>query len=145
MLDRIFNKGYSALLVPYRRRQEDWEYFLQRRTVDAEYKPNCFGSFGGGIEAGETPIEALEREIREELSLVLAGHWFFSRYENATNVREVWALEVDSNFEKAVTVNEGQYGKFLTLQELLQPDIPKTENIAPIITELDEYIGQSLH
>ena len=29
--------------------------------------PNCWGTFGGQIEEGETPQEALVREIREEL------------------------------------------------------------------------------
>ncbi|GGJ37885.1 NUDIX domain-containing protein [Deinococcus roseus] len=35
------------------------------------YKPPLWGYFGGGLEAGETPLQAILREIREELDLHL--------------------------------------------------------------------------
>src|SRR5689334_20853197 len=41
---------------------------LQHRTEDAFRLPGYWAFFGGGIEQGETPTEALKREIREELS-----------------------------------------------------------------------------
>ena len=41
---------------------------LQHRTNDATRLPNFWAFFGGGIEEGESPKEALEREMREELS-----------------------------------------------------------------------------
>ena len=45
------------------------EILLQLRDdkPSLEY-PNCWGTFGGQIEEGETPQEALVREIREELN-----------------------------------------------------------------------------
>jgi 8-oxo-dGTP diphosphatase len=42
--------------------------FLQHRTDDAFRLPGYWAFFGGGIEEGENPTEALKREIREELS-----------------------------------------------------------------------------
>ena len=40
---------------------------LQHRTDDAIRLPGYWAFFGGGIEKGENPTEALKREIREEL------------------------------------------------------------------------------
>ena len=31
--------------------------------------PNCWSLFGGGIEPGESPVEALKREISEEINI----------------------------------------------------------------------------
>ena len=41
---------------------------LQHRTHDAFRLPDYWAFFGGGIEQGESPTDALEREVREELS-----------------------------------------------------------------------------
>jgi 8-oxo-dGTP pyrophosphatase MutT (NUDIX family) len=44
------------------------QILLQHRTHDAFTLPNHWAFFGGGIEAGETPVEALQREALEELA-----------------------------------------------------------------------------
>ena len=50
---------------------------LQHRTEDAFRLPGYWAFFGGGIEQGENPTEALRREIREELSYEVQGPKFF--------------------------------------------------------------------
>ncbi len=54
---------------------------LQHRTKDAKFAPNLWGFFGGGIEEGESPEEALSREANEELGITLKDMKFFKRYE----------------------------------------------------------------
>ena len=44
---------------------------LQHRTDDAFRLPGYWAFFGGGIEQGENPTEALTREILEELSYLV--------------------------------------------------------------------------
>src|SRR4030095_8336484 len=49
---------------------------LQHRTDDAFRLPGFWAFFGGGIEHGENPTEALKREIREELSYLVQNPTF---------------------------------------------------------------------
>lgn len=47
--------------------RSDGRFLLQHRDHDAPTYPDYWGFFGGAIEAGESPIEALRREAQEEL------------------------------------------------------------------------------
>jgi 8-oxo-dGTP diphosphatase len=44
------------------------QMLLQHRSHDAFRLPNYWAFFGGGVEEGESPTEALKREVLEELS-----------------------------------------------------------------------------
>ncbi len=54
----------SSVLVA---RDHRGRLLVQHRTDDAPSWPGYWGLFGGGEEPGETPREALLRELREEL------------------------------------------------------------------------------
>lgn len=47
----------------------DGKIVLQRRDEDIKISPGLLGLFGGHVEAGESPSDALLREISEETSL----------------------------------------------------------------------------
>ena len=48
---------------------QECRFLLQHRDNKAGIEePNCWSFFGGNVEEGETLIEALERELQEELS-----------------------------------------------------------------------------
>ncbi len=59
----IFKRKFATALVL----TKDHEILLQMRAEDCKSFPGCLSTFGGGIEDGETPEQALIRELREEL------------------------------------------------------------------------------
>jgi 8-oxo-dGTP diphosphatase len=67
-----------SILAPY---NSDKEILLQHRTKDATYLPDYWGFFGGGIDQGETPEDAVKREAMEELGIEIKNPQLFKRYE----------------------------------------------------------------
>jgi 8-oxo-dGTP pyrophosphatase MutT (NUDIX family) len=67
-------------------RTKDGRYLLQHRDAKRTiFYPDHWGCFGGAMEAGESPVECLRRELHEELELdlgtaspVLFSHFRFS-------------------------------------------------------------------
>lgn len=109
-------------LIPYKIKDGKVFVFLQKRTKDAPNYPDMFGFFGGAAEDGETPDEALKREIKEELNIVPANYWFLGRYD-LQSIKDLYAMEVDDSFESRITVLEGEYGKFFSEEELQRENI----------------------
>jgi len=54
-----------ALIIPY---DADNRFLLQHRTADAKLLPGHWAFFGGGLEPGETPFDAVRREAMEEIN-----------------------------------------------------------------------------
>jgi 8-oxo-dGTP diphosphatase len=53
-------------------------FLLQHRTDDAPTFPGCWSFFGGEVEKGETPEQAVKREALEELSYSLNDPRFWT-------------------------------------------------------------------
>ena len=85
-------------------------FLLQHRTNDALVRPGYWGFFGGGIDPGETPEQAVSRETYEELSYTLKNPRFlFTRdYQNEKNYgkRHVFVEEYDQT--APLHLHEGQ-------------------------------------
>jgi mutator protein MutT len=133
-------KKELAGLFPYRRRGEEFEYFVQKRTADAPRLAGLVGSFGGHFEQGEDILAAISREIQEELEYVPKNAQYFSRYEYAYGVIHIFIEEVGQDFESEVHVHEGDYGKFMTLIELKGVDMTPVGGVA--VREIDEYLNK---
>ncbi len=49
----------------------DGRVLLEERSAEALVYPGCWDTPGGHVEAGEDPEQALVREVREELSILI--------------------------------------------------------------------------
>lgn len=116
------NKLEVSILIPYKLNNGQVFVFLQKRDSNAKVLPGHFSFFGGKVENGESLKEALEREIKEELGVVLNNYNFLGTYQSFKDksiTLNVYFTKVNNNFEKEIKVNEGEYGKFFSESEML--------------------------
>ncbi|MFH2054845.1 MAG: methyltransferase domain-containing protein [bacterium] len=82
--------------------------------------PNCWGTFGGAIEPGETAEQAIVREIREELDYELSEFTYFGNYpHDGYDVHMLYHRDATLSLSD-LTIHEGQRGEFLTPAEVRQ-------------------------
>lgn len=92
--------------------------FLQLRDDKPSIPfPNSWGTFGGQIEDGETPGQAIRREISEELSFDCPGAEFYAKYYYDTYWIRMFRIKGDFSTSDFI-VREGQRGEFLSLDEV---------------------------
>lgn len=84
--------------------------------------PDCWDLIGGHVEEGETPEEALIREVKEELGITLDEFRFFRRYECRTgdaypNEKYIFAGRIDIPIEN-ITLYEGERAQYFKRSEI---------------------------
>jgi len=80
--------------------------------------PDCWGTFGGQIEEGESPEEAIKREIMEELAYELSDAEYFGNFPYDGYDIFMYRKIVPGLSLADVTVREGQRAAFFSLEEL---------------------------
>jgi 8-oxo-dGTP pyrophosphatase MutT (NUDIX family) len=101
----------KALLIPY---NSQGEIFIQDRRG---HKPPPWGFFGGGIAVGETSLQAVIRETKEELDLDLLESdleylgEFPTKFYDQVNKRDLYLYRTD---QVEFTVLEGTGGRWVT-------------------------------
>jgi 8-oxo-dGTP pyrophosphatase MutT (NUDIX family) len=109
-------KRQAAGIILYK----DGKMLLQHRSDDAPRNPGLWGLFGGGIEEGETPIEAVRRETMEELEYRLNDPRFISIEESDIQTVHLFIEEYDGS---PLVQHEGKGMGWFTLDEALLLDI----------------------
>ncbi len=113
------NKRKTSLLAPYRIEGKNVLIYLQKRSKDAKRLPGYFGFFGGVIEDNESPEQALRREMQEELSIIPYGYTYFKKFDFNRGVKNIFILKASDDFEKQITILEGEYGRWFSEQEII--------------------------
>jgi mutator protein MutT len=117
------------------------QILLQHRTHDAARLPNCWSFFGGGIEKGESPTEALVREALEELSYRVQNPYFFMaqefRDEEDVNTKYVF---VEQYQDQPLQLGEGQAMGWFSPNET--HGLTMIEHDRAIVQRMRDYLNQ---
>ena len=112
----------AAILV-----QEDGRYVMQLRDPIARiFYPDHWGCFGGAVNEGESPLDALHRELNEELGVVIHAPQEFSRFDFDIKLwkkkvyRIYYEVRVAADFLSSVVLREGAEVRAFDGAELLQ-------------------------
>lgn len=93
-----------AVIILYNKNKK---ILLQHRAEDARRAPGYWGLFGGGIEAGETPEQAVRRETMEELNYQLENLRLVM-IQNWRDDKNKYVFVEEYNENKKLTLGEGQ-------------------------------------
>ena len=104
--------------------------------------PNCWSLFGGGIDPGETPLEALNREIKEETNIEIYDIQLLDSHEVTLHVKNkpytitgnIFLAYTDAGIDD-IELYEGQKVGYFTIDE-----IKKMKNITSTMPSfLEKY------
>lgn len=103
--------------------------------------PNHWDLIGGHVEEGETPEEALVREVKEELDIDLTEYSFFRKYECLTgdayeNTKYIFTGKINIPIGK-VTLLEGERPQYFSREEI--PDIKFANIMKSIVLDYINY------
>ncbi len=121
---------------------EKGRFSVQERGDHSKFGEK-YAFFGGGIEQGETPEEALHREIKEELEIDLKEHSFLGSFYNECvpnhwSKRYLYAAQY-KEFKHKMHIHEGKGLRMVTLEEFMKLDLfPKDKEAEPLIKKFLE-------
>jgi 8-oxo-dGTP diphosphatase len=127
--------------------ERDGAWLLQLRDdLESILYPGHWGLFGGHLDAGETPSEAVHRELLEEINwepTFPLEHWFTSH--NGPRIAHVFRGALSVPVEQ-LTLLEGQDLKLTSKQELRQGSVwsDRRSEVRPIAPGLDQVIQRLL-
>jgi len=131
-------KKIAAIIL----QNDSGEFFLALRDNKPGIPfPNHWDLIGGHVEEGETPEEALVREVKEELDIDLKEYSFFRKYECLTgdayeNTKYIYTGKINIPIEK-VTLLEGERPQYFSREEI--PDVKFANIIKSIVMDYIKY------
>ena len=104
--------------------------------------PGYWDLIGGHVELGETPEEALVREIKEELGIEIRDYTFFREYlcvdgDVRSNIKYIYMGKIDIPIDK-ITLLEGDYPRYFSREEI--PKVKLANILGKIVID---YLDQT--
>ncbi len=96
------------------------EIFIQQRSANRKKFPNMWTNTGGACVAGETSIETVFRELKEELNITpnIDNLELIASYKREKDYVDVWLLRQNINItDLKFNDNEVQAAKWVTIEE----------------------------
>ena len=106
--------GYSGAIL----RDNEGKILFQLRDENGR-NPNKWGIFGGGIKIGEAPINALIREIKEELDIDIPKSDILKEYRIPLIDYHIYEILLKEN-PKKFKLKEGKDMKFMSKREFIK-------------------------
>ena len=99
--------------------------------------PNHWDLIGGHVEEGETPEEALIREVKEELDIELTGYTFYQEFvclegDAFENIKYIYTGKINIPIEE-ITLYEGQRAQYFTKEQI--PDVKFANIIKSVVLD----------
>jgi 8-oxo-dGTP diphosphatase len=103
--------------------------------------PNHWDLIGGHVEEGETPGEALVREVKEELDIDIRDYTFFKKYECLTcdayeNIKYIYTGKINLPIGE-ITLLEGERAQYFSREEV--PGLKFANIIKSIVMDYIHY------
>jgi 8-oxo-dGTP diphosphatase len=103
--------------------------------------PNHWDLIGGHVEEGETPEEALVREVKEELNIDLKEYSFFKIYECLNgdayeNTKYIYTGKINIPIEE-ITLLEGERPQYFAREEI--PNVKFANIMKSIVLDYINY------
>jgi 8-oxo-dGTP diphosphatase len=131
------NKKEVADLILY---DKDKKILLQHRDKDTKILPDHWDAFGGKIENGETPEQAMRREIQEELEYAVESpsHFRTTAYTDGAMQFTVHTFIEKYDSSKPLILHEGQGMGWFTTDEAL--GLKMANECKQIILDIKKYL-----
>lgn len=108
------------------------EILLQKRNRNLKVYPGMWGNTGGAAKAGESSLEAIKREVKEELGLTIKSEKmiFIASFKRSKDFVDVWLLKDDikvddiklqeNEVEAVKFINRSTFNKLYENREIIQ-------------------------